>query len=174
MSLILSGNSTCFASWIVYRAHIRRVHTQVWSEMKATQSCPTLFNPMDCSLLGSCPWNFPDKNIGMGCHFLLQYSGIDQDQTEFLYRIPCTFSPQTLTRQRRKEGLYLEARNKTKSGADITSWRVCQSRMAKARPPKIVCPRLAAAINSVVAMAWNRGSVHSSAERKHKWKFKFK
>ena len=171
MSLILSGNSTCFASWIVYRAHIRRVHTQVWSEMKVTQSCPTLFNPMDCSLLGSCPWNFPGKNIGMGCHFLLQYSGIDQDQTEFLYRIPCTFSPQTLTRQRRKEGLYLEARNKTKSGADITSWRVCQSRMAKARPPKIVCPRLAAAINSVVAMAWNRGSVHSSAERKHKWKF---
>ena len=66
---------------------------------------------------------------------------------------------------------YLEARNKTKSGADITSWRVCQSRMAKARPPRIVCPRLVAAINSVVAIAWNRGSVHSSAERKHKRKF---
>jgi len=32
-----------------------------------TQSCPTLCNPMDCSLPGK---NFPGKNIGTGCHFL--------------------------------------------------------------------------------------------------------
>ena len=37
------------------------------------QSCPTLCNPMDCSPLGSsCPWNFPGKNTGVDCHFLLQ------------------------------------------------------------------------------------------------------
>ena len=28
---------------------------------------------MDCSLPGSpCPWDFPDKNTGVGCHSLLQ------------------------------------------------------------------------------------------------------
>ena len=25
---------------------------------------------MDCSFL--CPWDFPSKNTGVGCHFLLQ------------------------------------------------------------------------------------------------------
>ena len=38
-----------------------------------TRSCPTLCNPMDCSLPGSSfPWNFPGKNTAVGCHFLLQ------------------------------------------------------------------------------------------------------
>ena len=33
----------------------------------------TLCNPMDCSLPRLlCPWNFQDKNTGVGCHFLLQ------------------------------------------------------------------------------------------------------
>ena len=35
--------------------------------------CPTPCDSVDCSpprLL--CPWDFPGKNIGMGCHFLLQ------------------------------------------------------------------------------------------------------
>ena len=36
------------------------------------ESCLTLCNPMDCSLLGSCPWDFPGKNTVVGCHFLLQ------------------------------------------------------------------------------------------------------
>ena len=31
------------------------------------QSC----NPMDFSLPDSCPWIFPGKNTGVGCHFLL-------------------------------------------------------------------------------------------------------
>ena len=34
---------------------------------------PTLFDPMDYSPPGStCPWDFPDKNTGVGCHALLQ------------------------------------------------------------------------------------------------------
>ena len=40
------------------------------------QLCPTLCDPMDCSLPGSeeplSPWNFPGKSTGVGCHFLLQ------------------------------------------------------------------------------------------------------
>ena len=37
------------------------------------KSCYTLCDPMDCSLPGSlCPWDFPGKNTGVGCCFLLQ------------------------------------------------------------------------------------------------------
>ena len=36
------------------------------------QSCLTLFDPMDRSPPGSCPWDFPGKTTGVGCHFLLQ------------------------------------------------------------------------------------------------------
>ena len=38
-----------------------------------SQSCPPLCNLMDCSSPGFlCSWDFPGKNIGVGCHFLLQ------------------------------------------------------------------------------------------------------
>ena len=40
---------------------------------EVTQSCPTLWDPMDCRptrLLR--PWHFPGKSTGVGCHFLLQ------------------------------------------------------------------------------------------------------
>ena len=37
---------------------------------KSLQSCPTLCNPMDCSPPGSCLWNSPGKNSGVGCHVL--------------------------------------------------------------------------------------------------------
>ena len=42
--------------------------------MKVTQSCPTLWDPMDWNSPGSsvCPWNSPGKNTGVGCHSLLQ------------------------------------------------------------------------------------------------------
>ena len=40
------------------------------------QSCPTLWDHMDCSPPGSSmeenPWNSPGKNTGVSCHFLLQ------------------------------------------------------------------------------------------------------
>ena len=37
------------------------------------QLCLTLCDPMDSSPPDSfCPWDFPGKNTGMGCHFLLQ------------------------------------------------------------------------------------------------------
>ena len=39
---------------------------------KSLQSCPTLCDPMDCNLPGSCPWDSPSKNTGVGCHALLQ------------------------------------------------------------------------------------------------------
>ena len=33
---------------------------------EVAQSCPTLCDPMDCSL----PWDSPGNSIGVGCHFL--------------------------------------------------------------------------------------------------------
>ena len=38
-----------------------------------SQSCPTLSNPMDCSLPGLLrPWDFPGKSTGVRCHCLLR------------------------------------------------------------------------------------------------------
>ena len=37
---------------------------------ESLQSCLTLCDRMDCRLF--CPWDFPGKNTGVGCHFLLQ------------------------------------------------------------------------------------------------------
>ena len=39
----------------------------ITSKVKVAQSCPTLFDPMDCS-----PWNSPGQNIGVGSLSLLQ------------------------------------------------------------------------------------------------------
>ena len=40
---------------------------------KSLQSCLTVCNPVECSLPGSSlPWDSPVKNIGGGCHALLQ------------------------------------------------------------------------------------------------------
>ena len=47
---------------------------KVKSESEVTQSCPTLNDPMGCSLLVGwllCPWDFPGKTTGVGCHCLL-------------------------------------------------------------------------------------------------------
>ena len=46
------------------------------------QSRPTLGDPVDCrpaKLL--CPWNFPGKNPGAGCHFLFLLQGIFPTRT---------------------------------------------------------------------------------------------
>ena len=41
--------------------------------MLVTQSCPTLYDFLDCSPPGSSdPWDSPGKNIGVGGHSLLQ------------------------------------------------------------------------------------------------------
>ena len=37
------------------------------SESEVTQSCPTLCDPMDCSLPCSSIWDFPSKSTGVGC-----------------------------------------------------------------------------------------------------------
>ena len=47
---------------------------KVKSESEVTQSCPTLSNPMDCSLPGSSvQWDFLGKSTRVGCHCLLLF-----------------------------------------------------------------------------------------------------
>ena len=42
----------------------------LWLHAKSLQSCPTLCDPADGTLL--CPRNSPGENTGVGCCFLLQ------------------------------------------------------------------------------------------------------
>ena len=46
--------------------------TKVKTESEVAQSCPTLRDPMDCSLPGpTLPWDFPGKSPGVGHQCLL-------------------------------------------------------------------------------------------------------
>ena len=70
ISLLSQGLSGVFSSTVV-RKHQYYFILQTMSV--CSQSYLTLGDHMDCSpsrLL--CPWNFPGKNTGVGCHFLLQ------------------------------------------------------------------------------------------------------
>ena len=61
-----------------HESHLYKAYTNRWTSLaaataaKSRQSCPTLCDPTDGSPPGSCPWNSPGKNTGVGCHFLLQ------------------------------------------------------------------------------------------------------
>ena len=52
---------------------------------KSLQSCPTLYDPIDCSLPGfsvhvfSCILYSPGKNTGVGCHFLLECMKVESE-----------------------------------------------------------------------------------------------
>ena len=48
------------------------VKTESESESEVAQSCLTLCDPMDCSLLGFSVHGIPGKSTGVGFHFLLQ------------------------------------------------------------------------------------------------------
>ena len=53
---------------------------------KSRQSCPTLCDPRDGSPPGSCPWDSPGKNTGVGGHFLLQCMKV---KSEIAVAQPC-------------------------------------------------------------------------------------
>ena len=61
------------------------------------KSCLNLCNPMDCSPLGSslCPWDFPGKNTGVGCHIFLQgifpTKGSNPCQLQKYFKLKMTF-----------------------------------------------------------------------------------
>ena len=63
------------------------------------QSCPTLYDPMDCSPLGSSAHgDSPGKNTGVGCHALLQRIFQRRDRTQ-VSRTACRFFTVWATRK---------------------------------------------------------------------------
>ena len=60
-------------------------------ECVVAQSCPTLFNSMECSQPGSSGHgDSPGKNAGVGCHALLQGIFLTQgSQPHLLYLLHC-------------------------------------------------------------------------------------
>ena len=59
------------------------IHTYLYmyeSESEVTQSCPTLCEPVDTSLLR--PWDFLGKSTGVGCLYLPQGTSWPRDQTQ--------------------------------------------------------------------------------------------
>ena len=54
------------------------------------QLCLTLCDPMGCIVTRLlCPWNFPGKNTGVGCHSLLWGSSQPRNRTH-VSRVSCT------------------------------------------------------------------------------------
>ena len=65
-SALAGGFSTISTTWEVPQCPAAA------AAAKSLQSCPTLCDPIDGCPPGSCPWDSPGKNTGVGCHFLLQ------------------------------------------------------------------------------------------------------
>ena len=61
---------------------------KVKSESEVAQSCPTLSNPMDCSLPGSSVHGIFDKSTAVGCHCLLRSPLLTLSISSFLTYLP--------------------------------------------------------------------------------------
>ena len=82
LPLILKRKQCCIFGAFLLKSHLLLTlifflpylfHFKAAAAAKSLQSCPTLCDPIDGSPPGSpCPWDSPGKNIGVGCHFLLQ------------------------------------------------------------------------------------------------------
>ena len=64
------------------------------------KSCPTLVTPWTVACQALCPWDFPGKHTGVGCHFLLQGIFPSQESNpgllhcrQILYRLSYEGSP---------------------------------------------------------------------------------
>ena len=65
---------------------------EVAAVAKSRQSCLTLCDPIDGSPPGSHPWDSPGKNIGVGCHFLLQCMKV-KSESEIAQSCPTLSDP---------------------------------------------------------------------------------
>ena len=70
-----------------------RFYLLIAAAAKSLQSCPTLCDPIDNSPPGSPrPWDSPGKNIGVGCHFLLQFVKV-KSESEVTQSCPTARDP---------------------------------------------------------------------------------
>ena len=97
--------------------------------MSEVAQCPTLCDPMDCSLPGSSlPWDSPGKSTGVGCHFLLQVIFLSSKlplNTIFATALPARGTGPSSNHQgadtRRKMNYNLVANGTTKTESE-TKW----------------------------------------------------
>ena len=66
------GTTQSFRAGCRGRGRLDMLITRAVHACQVAQSFLTLCDPMDCSPPGSCPWDSPGKNTGVGCHALLQ------------------------------------------------------------------------------------------------------
>ena len=69
------GEKQPFQQMVLGRMHIHMQNKwslDTWLGGLVTQSCLTLAIPWTGAHQAPCPWDSPDKSIGVGCHFLLQ------------------------------------------------------------------------------------------------------
>ena len=68
-------NTGQFNKWWSHLDNVQNLgQRDKWVFALVAQSCPTLCDPWTAVHQGGllCPWVFPGKDTGMGCHFLLQ------------------------------------------------------------------------------------------------------
>ena len=83
--------SVPITSWEIDGETVKTVTDFIYrkgKESEVTQWCPTLCDPMDCSPIRLlCPWDFPGKNTGVGCHFLPQEIFLTQGLTRVSHTV---------------------------------------------------------------------------------------
>ena len=62
----------CINCKMIITIRLANTHPSVCVCAQSFQLCLTLCHPMNCSHQLLWPWDFPGKNAGMGCYFLLQ------------------------------------------------------------------------------------------------------
>ena len=99
------AHSGCQPPLLIDWERFPRVVLVMCMRAKSLQSCLTLCDPMDCSLLGSfVHGDSPGKNTGVGCHALLQgifptqglNPGVPTLQVDFFYHLSHQGSPRIL------------------------------------------------------------------------------
>ena len=96
----LPGGMLSAQTWFICQAFsvsYSKIHSIIVTHLKSycsyfncaqsLQSCPALCDPLDCSPPGSCSWDFPGKNTGVGCHFLLQEIFLTQGSDSHLLHL---------------------------------------------------------------------------------------
>ena len=66
--------------------------TDADADAKSLQSCPTLRPHRQQPIRLLCPWDSPGKNIGVGCHFLLQCMKV-KSESEVAQSCPTLSNP---------------------------------------------------------------------------------
>ena len=80
-----NGIRDCHSKWSEWKRERQISYDIAYMWVIVAQSCLTLWDRMDCNLSGSCSWDSPGKNTGVGCHFLLQRSSWPRDRTQVSY-----------------------------------------------------------------------------------------